>query len=190
MTRARSLCLVFVLGLVAAACGGTAGDTTTTSQPAEESTTSAAPAATTTTAAEQGTTSTGATGGEAEAGVHVAQSDLGEILVDPEGFTLYVFTNDTGGESTCYDACAELWPPVEAATQISADLDASLFGTTSRTDGTEQLTVNGMPLYLYTPDTSPGDVNGQGFNGVWFVVDPAGNMIEASADDVGFDYGY
>jgi predicted lipoprotein with Yx(FWY)xxD motif len=178
------------LALVAAACGGegaeetttTTDDTTTTT--AAETTTTAAE--TTTTAAEEATT----TEADAVSGVHAADTDLGLILVDPDGFTLYIFTVDTEGESACYDACADLWPPVPADTPISSDLDASIFGSAPRTDGLDQLTVNGMPLYLYTPDTSPGDTSGHGFNDVWFVVDAGGEVIEASGENAPIDYGY
>lgn len=185
--------LLVIALLVVAACGGDSASDTTT--PAE-------PDATTTegdSAQEQATTSTG---GEDEGtattveemmdGVHVADTDLGPILVDPDGFALYIFTADSDGDSTCYDACASLWPPIPAGTPISSDLDESMFGSTSRTDNMEQLTVNGMPLYLYTPDTNPGDVTGQGFNGVWFVVDGEGAVVEAALDGnkIVIDYGY
>jgi len=161
------LILIAALVLVIAACGGDdepgAGDTTL---PAGETTTTAGD-----------TTSTGSDEAEAMDGVHATETDLGTILVDDDGFTLYVFTVDTEGESTCYDDCAGLWPAVPGDSAISTDLDASIFGTTTRTDGSEQLTVNGQPLYLYTPDTGPGDTTGQGVGGVWFVVDSAGEMI-------------
>jgi predicted lipoprotein with Yx(FWY)xxD motif len=192
MTK-RTMGLLVAVLLVVAACGGDAASDTTS--PAE-------PDATTTegdSAQEQATTSTEAPAEEEPAttaaaamdGIHVADTELGEILVDPDGFTLYIFTADSEGESTCYDGCAELWPPIPADTPISSDLDASMFGATTRTDGMEQLTVGGMPLYLYTPDTSPGDVSGQGLNGVWFVVDGDGTVIEAAAaDEIVIDYGY
>jgi predicted lipoprotein with Yx(FWY)xxD motif len=117
-------------------------------------------------------------------GIHAEESDLGTILVDPEGFTLYIFTpdQDAEGTSTCNDDCAAAWPPVPADTPIGADLDDSLFSTITRDDGSEQLAINGMPLYLFANDAAPGDTNGQGANDIWFVVDPTGNMIEASAD--------
>jgi predicted lipoprotein with Yx(FWY)xxD motif len=191
MTK-RTMGLLVAVLLVVAACGGDGASDTTS--PAE-------PDATTTegdSAQEQATTSTEAPAEEEPAttaaamdGIHVADTELGEILVDPDGFTLYIFTADSEGESTCYDGCAELWPPIPADTPISSDLDASMFGATTRTDGMEQLTVDGMPLYLYTPDTSPGDVSGQGLNGVWFVVDGDGTVIEAAAaDEIVIDYGY
>lgn len=199
--RLRTLSLMIVGLVVLAACGSEGGDTTTT--PPEATTTADAgqedPGTTTT---EAMTTTTGeseettTTAGEEMEGVHVAESDLGQILVDPEGFTLYIFTADSEGESTCYDSCAETWPPVPADTAISPELDDSLFSAVPRDDGTEQLAINGMPLYLFTPDENPGDTMGQGVNDVWFVVDPDGNMLEAAATSTGGeqerdpDYGY
>lgn len=166
---------IAALALVIAACGGDdepgAGDTTV---PAGDTTTTAGD-----------TTTTGGDDAGVMDGVHTASTDLGEILVDPDGFTLYIFANDTDGESTCYEGCADLWPPIPGDSAISSELDASIFGTTTRTDGSEQLTVDGMPLYLYTPDTSPGDTTGQNFGGVWFVVDANGSVIggpEASTE--------
>jgi predicted lipoprotein with Yx(FWY)xxD motif len=118
-------------------------------------------------------------------GVSTASTDLGTVLVDPDGMTVYVFLNDTAGESTCYDSCAGTWPAVPGDAAISSDLDSALFGTTTRTDGTEQLTVDGQPLYRYAPDASPGDTGGQGVGDVWFVVGSDGAIIggpEAAAD--------
>lgn len=176
--RKRFVFFTAVVALLIAACGGGDDGGATTTDAPDETTTTAAEEVTTTATAETD-------------GIHTADTDLGSILVDAEGFTLYIFTNDTDGESTCYDACADLWPPVPGDATISSDLDASIFGTTTRDDGSEQLTVNGMPLYLYTPDSAPGDTAGQGFNGVWFVVDGDGAMIEAAADDSQLvDYGY
>jgi predicted lipoprotein with Yx(FWY)xxD motif len=194
MMKIRVWALLVAAMLVLSACGTDAdegGDATTTA-PAEETTTTAA--APDTTVAEDGATTTVA--GETADGVHASETDLGSILVDAEGFTLYVFTNDVGGESSCYDSCEATWPVVPGDTAIGSDLDAAMFGTTARTDGTEQLTVNGQPLYRYAPDTSPGDTNGQEVGGVWFVVGVDGNMIggpeassdQASTDDPGRDY--
>ncbi len=204
MKLLRMLGLAAAAALLISACGGAGDVAGTTAAPGDDTATTSSDAeATTTLAAEEedATTSTASseddstatTAAEEMSGVHVADADLGEILVDPDGFTLYIFTNDTDGESVCYDGCADLWPPVPADTPISSDLDESMFGATTRDDGMDQLTVNDMPLYLYEPDTEPGDVNGQAFNGVWFVVDPDGSMVEAAAestDDSVVDYGY
>lgn len=184
--------LVAIL-LVVAACGGDGSSDSTTPAEPDATTTlgdSGQEQATTSTPADEGEGATTTSAAEMMDGVHVADTDLGPILVDPDGFTLYIFTADAGGESACYDACADLWPPVPAATPVSSDLDASIFGSTTRTDGMEQLTVNNMPLYLYTPDSNPGDVAGHGFNDVWFVVDGDGAIIEAAAGNTLVDYGY
>lgn len=186
--------LLAVVGLLAAACGSGGDATTTVAVAADDTTTTAAPA-TTTTAPGTTTTVTGTTTVAADpmAGIHAAETELGTILVDGDGFTLYVFTVDGGGGSACNDACAELWPPVPADSEVSPGLDTAIFGEITRDDGTTQLTINGMPLYRYGPDTSPGDVNGQGFNDVWFVVDPAGSMVGPEAADevdVVIDYDY
>ena len=196
--RLRTLGTLVVGVAVVAACGGEGGGDTTTLATTEEEVTTTADAgqeepATTTTAAPDDATTTVA---QMMDGVHAADTDLGSILVGPDGLTLYVFTADSGDESACYDQCAQTWPPVAADTPISSDLDSAMFGSIARTDGSQQLTVNGMPLYLFASDSAPGDVNGQGVNDVWFVVDAEGNMLEASAagadeeEDVAFDYDY
>jgi predicted lipoprotein with Yx(FWY)xxD motif len=180
--KRTSLALLAAGLLVIAACGtdGEEGTSETTVAGTDAPTTTAA-AATTTAAAEETTTSAGeeatTTAAMAE-GIHTSDTDLGSILVDAEGFTLYIFTNDTEGTSNCNEGCIENWPAVPGDATVGGDLDASLFTTITRADGSEQLAVNGMPLYRYVPDAAPGDVNGQGVGGVWFVVDADGNMIE------------
>ena len=118
-----------------------------------------------------------------DATVAVAESDLGEILVDGEGLTAYVFFSDEGGESTCYDECESAWPPITVDGDPAAGegVDESLLGTTERDDGTTQVTYDGWPLYLFASDAAPGDTNGQGVGDVWFVVGPDGKAIEAQA---------
>ena len=119
----------------------------------------------------------------AEAGVTVdaTESDLGTILTDEEGRTLYVFLSDSEGESTCYDDCAQTWPALETEgdPQAGEGADASLLGTTEREDGALQATYNEMPLYYYADDAEPGETNGQGVGDVWFVVSTAGEPIQA-----------
>ena len=191
--RTRPILVLAVFALFVAACGGGDGGATTTEASEDAPTTTIESPMTTT--AEMTTTTAGDDTSTTEAvmmdGVHASDTDLGTILVDADGFTLYIFTNDIDGTSTCYETCAVTWPPVPGDVTISDDLDASIFGTTTRDDGSEQLTVNNMPLYLYAPDTEPGDTTGQGVGGVWFVVDAQGEVIEASsAGDRRLDYGY
>lgn len=106
--------------------------------------------------------------------------DLGDFLIDAQGMTLYRFTRDTTpGESACYDQCAANWPPLltTGAARLAPGIPGEL-GTITRTDGTQQVTYNGMPLYYYAKDEKPGDTTGQGAGDVWFVVQvvsPAGS---------------
>ena len=129
--------------------------------------------------------SAGAAGGESTppAGtVQAADSDLGTILVDADGMTLYLFQADSDGTSTCYDDCATTWPPlVEDAPAAGEGADPALIGTTPRDDGAVQVTYGGQPLYTFAADASPGDIEGQGVGDVWFVVDPAGVAITERA---------
>jgi predicted lipoprotein with Yx(FWY)xxD motif len=104
---------------------------------------------------------------------------LGQILVDGNGMTIYLFVKDTGTESTCYTSCAAIWPPVltTGAPQAGTGADASLLGTTQRTDGKVEVTYAGHPLYYFVQDKAAGDATGQGINGfggLWWVMGPSG----------------
>ncbi len=104
---------------------------------------------------------------------------LGSFLVDAKGMTLYLFTKDTPNTSNCYDKCATAWPPLlTTGAPVAGDgVDASKFGTTTRTDGSVQVTYNGWPLYYYQKDKAGGDVTGQNVGGVWYVVSAAGDKV-------------
>lgn len=107
-------------------------------------------------------------------------ADLGTILTDGHGMTVYIFTKDTAdsGESTCYDQCATNWPPlVSEGTPTLAEGVPGTLGTIERTDGTMQVTYNGMPLYYYAADKAAGDTNGQDVGDVWYVVNPSDTGI-------------
>lgn len=105
---------------------------------------------------------------------------LGKLLADGSGMTLYLFTKDTPGVSNCYDTCAATWPPLLQTGQpvVKDGVDATLLGTTTRKDGTIQVTYHGQPLYTYSKDTAPGDATGQGVGGVWYVVAPDGTAVK------------
>jgi predicted lipoprotein with Yx(FWY)xxD motif len=159
VTLPISLALVALGGLTLAACGGGA---------------TAAPAAPPKTATGQPAT------------VEVAKSSLGQILVDSQGRTLYLFQKDSGTTSACTGACATAWPPLRAPGRPTAGngLNANLLGTSPRSDGGAQVTYNGHPLYLFIKDQKPGDTNGQGvtaFGASWFALTPAGTQISSQA---------
>lgn len=165
---ARTLSVVgLTSGMLLAACAGGAGDT------AEPATSAAPPAS------EAATESAAATMSEGEAPVLVAESDLGQILTDADGMTIYYFANDSEGTSTCDGDCLANWPPVPAEGSPSAGEGVTVeLGTTTATDGTTMLTVNGFPAYYFAGDQAAGDTNGQGVGGVWFVFGADGEPIE------------
>jgi predicted lipoprotein with Yx(FWY)xxD motif len=114
-------------------------------------------------------------GGSAE--VDVSQNTtLGSYLVDSKGMTLYIYTKDTPNTSNCYGSCATAWPPLltNGAPTAGNGVDASLLSTTTRTDGTTQVTYNGWPLYYFVSDKAAGDTSGENVQNVWFVITPAG----------------
>jgi predicted lipoprotein with Yx(FWY)xxD motif len=133
-----------------------------------------------------GAADTAATASGPAATVGVAQTDLGDVLVDAQGRTLYLFQADTGTTSACTGACATFWPPLtdDAAPTVAGGADASLVGTSARSDGTTQVTFNGHPLYTYTGDQKAGDTTGEGLNafgGNWYVLSSAGDQVTGAA---------
>jgi predicted lipoprotein with Yx(FWY)xxD motif len=105
--------------------------------------------------------------------------DVGRILIDSAGFTLYFFEKDGGGESACYGNCAQVWPPLIASgpTEARGGVTAAKLGTTERDDGTLQVTYAGWPLYTYEADRNPGEANGadvRSFGATWYPLHPDG----------------
>jgi predicted lipoprotein with Yx(FWY)xxD motif len=118
------------------------------------------------------------------ADVAVATSgEVGEHLVDAEGRTLYVFTNDMPGMSHCSDDCAANWPPylVDSAELTAGEGVSAELGTIDRGDGTLQVTLDGWPLYYFAADQSSGDTSGEGVGGVWFVARADASLPSASS---------
>ena len=103
----------------------------------------------------------------------------GTFLTDADGRTLYLFTNDAPDVSNCTGDCLAAWPALltDGGPVAGPGVDGALLGTTTRDDGSTQVTYAGWPLYLFAGDAAPGDIEGQGVNDVWFVVSPAGDMI-------------
>jgi predicted lipoprotein with Yx(FWY)xxD motif len=110
--------------------------------------------------------------------------ELGTILTDPEGMTLYLFTNDEPGVSNCYDQCEENWPVFTAEEPLTLPEDVpGELTLIERNDGTTQVAYNDWPLYYWVNDEEPGDTTGHEVGDVWFVVNPAepGEMVVPGA---------
>jgi predicted lipoprotein with Yx(FWY)xxD motif len=110
--------------------------------------------------------------------------ELGKVVTDNAGFTLYRFDKDTASppKSNCEGDCAKAWPAVPAdGVTAAAGTDQSALGSVTRADGTKQLTIGGWPMYRYAKDANPGDTNGQNVGGTWHAAAPDGKKAAAAA---------
>jgi predicted lipoprotein with Yx(FWY)xxD motif len=136
------------------------------------------------TAAGTSSSSGASSGASAKADLTTAETTLGKVVVDADGRTVYVFDKDAAGSGTsaCTAACLAKWPPVVASSgKPTVSGVTGQLGTIKRDDGTEQVTLAGMPLYLYAGDSHAGDVTGQAVGGTWWVVSPSGAKITTAA---------
>lgn len=177
MRRSLALGAAAALAALLAGCGSSSSSSSTAAS------TPASTASTPSTSASTGTTAAAAGPGVA---VETKHAKLGTILAaGPKKLTVYMFEADKGPTSSCTGACAKVWPPVTtsgaptaAGSAVSADL-----GTTKRSDGTEQVTYKGHPLYFYDDDKDAGDAYGQGskaFGASWYVLKPNGSKLDES----------
>jgi predicted lipoprotein with Yx(FWY)xxD motif len=101
-------------------------------------------------------------------------AELGTILVNSTGRTLYHITTDAGRKVTCAGSCATLWPPLVVAAGVKpvagTGITAAKLGVIKRSDGSFQVTYNGMTLYRYSGDAKAGQTNGEGIASKWFAV--------------------
>jgi predicted lipoprotein with Yx(FWY)xxD motif len=165
--------LVVVGALVIAACGGSSHKS---SSSASASNTPAYGGA----APPSGSSTSKPTG--AASVVDLKKTSLGTFLVYAKGRTLYLWEADSRSMSTCSGACAQAWPPLttKGAPKAGGGVKASLLGTTTRADGSREVTYGGHPLYYFSGDTAPGQTAGQGnpgFGAPWWVVTPAGKAL-------------
>ncbi len=129
----------------------------------------------------------------ADATVVTASSDaIGDYVTDADGNTVYIFLNDSPGETSCFDSCLQTWPPLTVdagATPVAGDGVSGEVGTIERDDGSTQVTLNDWPLYYFAADAAPGDTNGQGIGDVWFAAKPDGS-VPAGASSASSLYDY
>ena len=113
---------------------------------------------------------------------------LGSILTDSDGFSLYFFSLDSKGDSNCTNGCLTNWPVfyVDDLT-LDSGLDATDFGTITRSDGEMQTTYKGWPLFLFANDAAAGNTNGDGVGDVWYIAKPDYTVMMAQAQLVGRD---
>jgi predicted lipoprotein with Yx(FWY)xxD motif len=110
---------------------------------------------------------------------------LGEILVAPNGFTLYEFARDSARTDNCQKirGCIAFWPPLvssSGAPTAGPGVDTHLLGTIRLANGTRQVTYAGHPLYMYAGDSGPGQTGYVGVNasgGFWYAINARGAAV-------------
>lgn len=152
MKRAFSIfCLAALLAVGVLGCGSGGGST------AEESTGDTSTRQGTTASSKPHKPKKGSWGA-----IYGAENEMGIMLFDLSGHTLYRFAGDKGSTSTCYGPCAKAWPPALTEGKIRAvGVPRKLVGTTKRKDGTIQLTYAGHPLYTHSGE-GQGESNANG----------------------------
>jgi predicted lipoprotein with Yx(FWY)xxD motif len=166
LTRPGRIVGALAVAVIVAACNAQAGGATPSPTMAPEPSSAAS-----------------ASGGVYTVEVH-QDATMGAWLTGEDGKSLYLLTKDSAGTSTCSGGCATAWPPfilqqgesVVAGTGVSGTLS-----TIKRPDGTDQVAINGLPLYYFAADSGPGQANGQGVNGVWFLASPSGTTVGSPA---------
>jgi len=117
-----------------------------------------------------------------------ADATFGSVLTNSEGFTLYFFAPDSKGDSNCLGGCITTWPAFNTSELTLDDgLDANDFSSIARTDGADQVTYKGWPLYLFSNDASAGEINGDGAGGTWFVAKPDYSIMFTRSQLLGRD---
>ena len=169
-------CMVGSLAIVAAALAGCGGSSGTAS---------------TTTSAVSSTPATAKSTSSLVIGTYKTPED-GTLITGTNNRTLYVLNADEKStsahqkSSTCTGACATVWPPVlsSGTPTVAGKANASLIGLTTRSDGTKQVTYNGLPLYYYAADTKAGEAEGNHFKdsfGLWVGMLPSGKLAPDGA---------
>jgi predicted lipoprotein with Yx(FWY)xxD motif len=146
------------------------------------SSSSSAPA---TAAAAAGSSSSPASGSGSGLVITTKSGSAGAFLTDGSGRAVYLWTKDAMNSSACSGACAGAWPPVTTTGAVTASggVNKADLSTITRSGGAKQVVYDGHPLYYFSGDSGPGEVNGQGSDGFgakWWLVDPAGTSITAA----------
>ena len=173
---------LLIAAVIAAACGSThtatgAGNTGHPTTPAPSPTHhTASPTATAT-----------APGGAAANTLKSAKVGGATVVTNGKGFTTYWFAPDTATTSKCNGSCATAWPPVAGPAKAGSGVTGKL-GTIKRSDGAEQATYNGHPMYTFTGDKSPGEATGNGvnaFGGLWHKISESGSAAPKTSPTAG-----
>jgi predicted lipoprotein with Yx(FWY)xxD motif len=115
--------------------------------------------------------------------VALRKTEIGSVLVDSRGRTLYLFEKDRNGVSMCNSACAKFWPRLTShgIPRAGKGVHQSLLRLTRVRNGVGQVAYAGHPLYTFVSDKRPGQTSGEGldnFGAEWYAVGPNGHKVE------------
>jgi predicted lipoprotein with Yx(FWY)xxD motif len=169
--QAGSLLGVLAAAVLIAGCGSSNSSSSANAAPSTSAAAAAAP-------------------GASSVAISTTKGSVGTYLTGASGRAIYLWMADTGPKSNCTGQCAKFWPPVlaKATPTVSGGATASDLGTTTRADGTKQVTYNGHPLYYFLEDPKAGTDKGQGstnFGAKWWLVAPSGTAITAKGSSSG-----
>jgi len=140
--------------VVLSACGSSSSSKTSTSSAASQP-----PAS-----------QTSATGTSSTIVKTATSPQLGKVLVDAQGMTLYHLTAEQNGKFICTSsACLQVWHPLTVPAGGTPRGSVASLATVKRPDGSVQVTYKGQPLYTFAQDQAAGQTNGQGIKdvGTW-----------------------
>lgn len=168
--RAVGIAALAMSALGLAACGSASSSSSSASAPAATAATTSASSTSASTASASAIT------------IGTAQAHGQTYLTGASGRAIYLWVADAGDKSSCAGACAQAWPPVTTTGKpvAGSGVNASDLGTTMRSDGSEEVTYKGHPLYYFIADKSAGQTKGQGsnsFGAKWWLVAPSGSAI-------------
>ncbi len=131
----------------------------------------------------------GATGSHTHAKVttiHVSTTTIahvGTVLTTSSGLTLYHYTSDPLGHTTCTGACAKIWPPLTAAKgdRVAGPKGVKGLSVIDVGHGRWQVAFHDVALYRFEGDAKKGQAKGQGLEGLWFAVLKSGIPTTPSA---------
>lgn len=102
---------------------------------------------------------------------------LGNIVVGPNGHTLYMYQGDVPGTSVCTGTCAQTWPPLFVDSSLTSTGVTGPLAVITRPNGSHQGTLNNMALYYFSGDATPHQIKGEGAHGLWYVLRPDGTAV-------------
>lgn len=127
--------------------------------------------------------------------VKIASTEVGPLLVDKSGYTIYMFVRDGRKKDRCVKikGCERDWPAVTSKTKLiagpgvkkallgSIPYKGKVNGKVNKNPKLRELTYKGHPLHTYRFDASRRSVINIGnrqFGGAWYALNAKGAVVK------------